>query len=58
MEVTSSTDRSNGAVFGPTSRSWIYSVPSLLLKHFCLAKDLYMGRGMIDSHINSIFSLS
>lgn len=45
-------------MFGPTNRNLVYSEPSLLLKHFCLAKDLYMGRGMIDSHINSIFSLS
>lgn len=56
MEATSSTDRSNGAMFGPTSRNWIYSEPSVLLKHFCLAKDLYMRRRMIDSHINSSLS--
>lgn len=58
MEAISATDRSSVAMLGPTSRNWIYSEPSLLLKHFCLAKDLYMRREMIDSHINSIFSLS
>lgn len=58
MEATSSSSRGNGAMIGPTSGNWNYSESLLLLKCLCLAKDLCVGTGMIDSHINSMLSLS
>lgn len=58
MEAISSAGWGNEAMVGPTSGNWNYSEASLLFKCFYLAKHLYMGTEMIDSHINPILSLS